>query len=242
MNDLHLKTRRSGHARTLTIALLVSLVLLGGCRTRGGPVPYNVPGFGLPDRTAQRLPADVLVAPLDKVQVTVFRVPELSSTYEVSVGGKLNLPLIGSVEALNRSPQELSEILEQRYGSQYLRNPDITVSILESQQSRLVMDGAVNRAAVYAIKGGTDLLTAVAMAGGLKEEANSRRVAVFRKIDGVSMAAAFDLSRIRAGLDENPSIYPGDIVYVDSVNGVPPEVRDILQTLTALTVFSRITR
>lgn len=228
-----------GKKTGLVAGLLAALALLGGCQTRGGPVPYDVANFGPPDRTVTAVPAEVLIAPLDKVQITVFRVPDLTGVYEVSVGGQLDLPLVGAVKAVNMTPEALASTLEQRYGAQYLRNPDITVAIAESQQSRLVVDGGVNRPGVFAVKGGTDLMTAIALGGGLSEEGNSRRVAVFRKIDGVSMAAAFDLAQIRAGQAENPSVYPGDIIYVDRA-GAPPYLRDLLQGLSTIALFTRI--
>lgn len=221
------------------VALMASLAVLGGCKTRGGPVPYDVADFGPPDRSVQTVPADVLISPLDKVQVTVFRVPDLSGSYEVSVGGRLDMPLIGAVNAVNLTPEALAATLEQRYGAQYLRNPDISVTITESQQSTLVVDGGVNNPNVFKIRGGTDLMTAIAMGGGLTEEGNPKRVAVFRKIDGVSKAAAFDLSLIRAGQAENPAIYPGDIIYVDSA-GAPPYLRDVLQSISTLAIFARL--
>ena len=228
-----------GRKGGLAAGLLAALALLGGCQTRGGPVPSDVPNFGPPDRTVTALPAEVLIAPLDKVQVTVFRVPDLSGVYEVSVGGRLDLPLVGAVQAVNMTPEALAATLEQRYGAQFLRNPDITVAIAESQQSRLVVDGGVNRPGVFAVKGGTDLMTAIALGGGLSDNANSRRVAVFRKIDGVSMAAAFDLAQIRAGKAANPAVYPGDIIYVDST-GAPPYLRDLLQGLSTIAIFARL--
>lgn len=218
---------------------MAALALLGGCKTRGGPVPYDVADFGPPDRTVRAVPAEVLVAPLDKVQVTIFRVPDLSGSYEVSVSGRLDMPLIGSVNAVNLTPEALAATLEQRYGAEFLRDPDITVTITESQQSRLVVDGGVNRPGVFAIRGGTDLMTAIALGGGLTEEGNPRRVAVFRKIDGVSKAAAFDLAMIRDGQATNPAIYPGDIIFVDSA-GAPPYLRDVLQSISTLAIFTRL--
>ena len=53
------------------------------------------------------------------------------------------------------------------------------------------------------------------MARGTDENANPRRVAIFRTIEGQRMAAAFDLVSIRRGQMEDPRIYSGDIVVVD---------------------------
>ena len=59
------------------------------------------------------------------------------------------------------------------------------------------------------------LIQAVALAKGTSEDANPRRVAVFRTIGGQRQAAAFDLTAIRRGQAPDPQIYPGDIVVVD---------------------------
>jgi len=223
----------------VALAMIASLALLSGCATRGGPIPYDVAEFGLPDRTTAMVPLDELVAPLDKLQINVFRVPDLSGSYEVSVGGRLNLPLIGEIVAVNRTPAQIGAMLEQKYDARYLRDPDISVSILESQHSTLVLDGGIKSPGVFPMRGGTDLMTAIARGGGLSEEGNPKRVAIFRKIDGVSKAAAFDLSLIRTGQATNPAVYPGDIVYVDSASA-PPYISEILSGLSTLALFARL--
>ena len=59
------------------------------------------------------------------------------------------------------------------------------------------------------------LMQAIALAEGTDEMANAHRVAIFRTIDGVRRAAAFDLVTIRKGQDKDPQVYSGDIVIVD---------------------------
>jgi len=59
---------------------------------------------------------------------------------------------------------------------------------------------------------------AVAKAKGLNEYARLNDVVVFRKVDGKTYAALYDLNSIRLGLYADPRIYPHDIVVVgDSV-------------------------
>src|SRR5258705_400361 len=74
---------------------------------------------------------------------------------------------------------------------------------------------ADTQAGTFPITGPTSLMQAVALAGGTTEDANARRVAVFRTIGGKREAAAFDLAAIRHGQSQDPQIYPGDIVVVD---------------------------
>ena len=50
------------------------------------------------------------------------------------------------------------------------------------------------------------------------------------------MAAAFDLTSIRRGTAQDPSVYPGDTIVVDG-SGVKKAQRTLLQSLPLATVF-----
>ena len=80
------------------------------------------------------------------------------------------------------------------------------------------------------------LIQAVAMAKGTTEDANPRRVAVFRTIGGTRQAAAFDLTAIRRGESPDPQIYPGDIVVVDG-SAIKAFQKQIFQTVPLLSIF-----
>ena len=59
------------------------------------------------------------------------------------------------------------------------------------------------------------LLQAIALSGGPSDNANTRRVVVFRQIEGKRHAAGFDLKEIRQGNAEDPIVYANDIIVVD---------------------------
>jgi polysaccharide biosynthesis/export protein len=84
-------------------------------------------------------------------------------------------------------------------------------------------------------------LQAIARAGGLDDKANSKRVVVFRKIDGETKAAAFNLSEIRAGITQNPTIYGGDIVVVDG-SSLKSTYREVISAIPLLAIFTTILR
>lgn len=80
------------------------------------------------------------------------------------------------------------------------------------------------------------LMQAVAQAGGLDENANPRRVAIFRQIDGQRQAAAFDLTAIRRGEATDPRVYPGDIIIVDGSRTKEIQ-RQIMNSLPIFSIF-----
>lgn len=222
----------------LLLAALGACLILTACASRGGSIPYDVDNFGTPDPLSQTaLDTDYQVAPLDKLSIQVFQVEDLSGTYEVDLTGQITMPLIGSVRVVDLTTQELSEELERRYAENYLRDPEIAVGVAESRGSVITLEGSVERPGVYPVLGRTTLLQAVAIAGGIDEFGNPRRVAIFRQVEGQRMAAAFDITSIRAGEAEDPQVYRGDIIVVDG-NRLRRAWRDTVSSLPFFNVFT----
>lgn len=232
--------RRIARGAAWLVSGLAATLLAGCTASRGGSISYETPNFGAPDPLSQTaLEADYRIAPLDKLAIQVFRVADLSGTYEVDLTGRITMPLIGSVRVLEMTADELSVELERRYAQDYLRNPQIAVGIAESRGSVLTLEGSVTQPGMYPVLGRTTLIQAIAMARGLDELANPRRVAIFRQVDGQRMAAAFDLTSIRAGEAEDPQVYRGDIIVVDG-DRTRQTWLDVLRSVPVLSVFSPI--
>jgi polysaccharide export outer membrane protein len=202
----------------------------------GGPIPYNQT-FAAPDPTPiVALEAGYKIAPLDTVTVKVFKMPDLSGDYEVDLTGHISMPLIGEVPAVEVTTAELDRRLTEKLGAKYLENPDISVGVKASTRRSVTVDGAVKSSGSFPVSGPMTLMQAIALAGGPTEDANARRVAVFRTISGKRQAAAFDLTSIRRGQAEDPQIYPGDIVVIDG-SGIKDTQKRILQHLPILSIF-----
>ncbi|MGH8432063.1 MAG: polysaccharide biosynthesis/export family protein, partial [Solimonas sp.] len=52
------------------------------------------------------------IGPLDVVEFSVFKVPELTRVAQVAETGTINLPLVGEVQAVGRTAQEVERELE----------------------------------------------------------------------------------------------------------------------------------
>lgn len=224
-------------ARKWMYLCAVGVTLASGCADRrGGSIPYNI---ALPAPDAPRavsLEQNYRIAPLDTLTVRVFKMPDLSGDYEVDLTGNLQLPLIGSVSAAELTTAELDQRLTQRYGERYLQNPDITVGVKSSTRRTVTVDGAVKQSGSFPVTGPLTLIQAVAQAGGTAEDANPRRVAIFRTVSGKRQAAAFDLTDIRRGEAADPAVYPGDIVVVDG-SSVKATQKALLQNIPLLSIF-----
>ena len=226
-------------AAALALLAVAALLLLAGCTgSRGGPIPYDVENFGAPDAPAVApLEEDYKIAPLDTLKIAVFQVPDLSGEFEVDLTGNIAMPLIGNVKAVSKTARDLQAELVQRLGEKYLQNPDVSVGVKSSSRRSVTLAGSVRQPGMYPIQAPVTLIQAVAMAKGVGEDANPRRVAVFREIGGKRMAAAFDLISIGRGQADDPTIYSGDIIVVDG-SRVKAIQREILSSLPILGVFN----
>jgi polysaccharide export outer membrane protein len=218
--------------------VFAAALLLGACAdSAGGPIPYNV-ALGAPDApTVAPLESDYRIAPMDMVSVKVFKSEDLSGDYQVDLTGHISMPLIGEVQAANMTTAQLDERLTQVLGQKYFEHPDVSVGIKASTRRSVTVDGAVKQAGSFPIAGPTSLMQAVALAGGTTEDANARRVAVFRTVGGQRQAAAFDLSAIRHSQAQDPPIFPGDIVVVDG-SSIKQGFKRVMQTFPLLSVFT----
>jgi polysaccharide export outer membrane protein len=225
-------------ARRLSALVPVAAALLvAGCAdTRGGTIPYDKP-LAAPDETKfQTLESNYKIAPMDKLSIKVFKMDDLSGDYDVDLAGNISLPLIGQIEAANLTTAQLDDQLTQKLGSKYLEHPDVSVAIKSSTAHVVTVDGAVKEGGAFSVGGPISLIQAIAMAKGTSEDANARRVAVFRTIGGQRQAAAFDLTAIRRGQAGDPQIYPGDIIVVDG-SSVKAAQKQFFQSFPLLSIF-----
>jgi polysaccharide biosynthesis/export protein len=182
------------------------------------------------------------IGPLDVLDVSVFKVPDLAKTVQVSEDGNINYPLIGDLTAAGRTAHELERDLRQKLGAKYLRDPQVTVLVKEYNSQRVTIEGSVKASGVYSIKGATTLMQLFAMAGDIDITIDSGDVVIFRTINGTRSAAKFDLDAIKAGKAEDPEVVPGDVVVVDT-SAVKVAFSNILKALplaTTAAVFSGI--
>src|SRR3954470_15867815 len=223
--------------RLLTVCSIAGAFLAGGCAdTRGGSIPYDKV-LSAPDEVKfQTLENNYKIAPMDKLAVKVFKMDDLSGDYDVDLAGNISLPLIGQVTAANLTTAQLDDQLTQKLGSKYLEHPDVSVAIKASTAHVVTVDGAVREGGSYSVAGPISLIQAVAMAKGTTEDANARRVAVFRTVGGKRQAAAFDLTAIRRGQSTDPEIYPGDIIVVDG-SSIKAAQKQIFQSFPLLSIF-----
>jgi polysaccharide biosynthesis/export protein len=186
-------------------------LLLAGCESVPAPaepvdrVSTNVEEY--------RIGAD------DKVQVTVWRNPELSVTAPVRPDGKISVPLIGDVEAGGRTPAEVAESIKKQLAV-YIREPNVAVIIIELRSheflTRVRVTGAVRTPKSIPYRQGMTVLDVVLEAGGTNDFASANRTKLYRKTKDKTEVFEIELGDIlnKGRLATNLYLRPGDVITV----------------------------
>jgi polysaccharide export outer membrane protein len=163
--------------------------------------------------------ADYVFGSGDVVEISVFDLPEVSGTFQVSDAGYIALPLLGQVKAEGLNGAQLTKLVSDRLKSDELLVEPIVIIAIDEYHSRTVLVlGAVVRPDVYPLKRPTTLLDVISLAGGLAPNAGNT-VTVAHK-EGTTEAnrpiITVDLAKLVRGSEPlgNIEVYADDVVNV----------------------------
>ncbi len=186
--------------------LLAIAVLAVGCPKPTGPVVLPPPAEG-PKVDALRSG--------DKLEIVVRGQEDLSGEYVVSADGTVRFPRIGDVKAVEREPSDVARDIEAKLADGWLRDPQVSVALLERQNpEQVTVLGEVKEAGSYPHDGKLTLMQAISLAGGLTPEAQQRKVKLIRDTAQGRKTVEIDVQAILESRAEDLPIEPGDIIMV----------------------------
>jgi polysaccharide export outer membrane protein len=164
-------------------------------------------------------PEDYRIGVDDRVQVSVWRNPELTVTAPVRPDGKISVPIIGDIQAGGHTASEVAESVKKRL-AEYIREPNVAVIITELRSheflTRVRVTGAVRTPRSMPHRQGMTVLDAVLEAGGVNEFASPNRAKLYRKVKDKTEVFEISLGDILAKgrLETNLALRPGDVITV----------------------------
>lgn len=160
------------------------------------------------------LDAEYHIGPGDKLRIEVYKDPQLSQSVQVRPDGKITLPLLGDIEATDRTPLELRDSIGKAL-KEYITSPTVTVIVVEALASRVYVMGEVTHPGTMELHGPTTILQALAMAGGFKEFANTKDVKVLRPKGGTGVETIhFNYKDVLTGEAKPFYLRSGDTIVV----------------------------
>ncbi len=159
--------------------------------------------------------SDYRLAPGDKLRVEVYKDAQLSQSLQIRPDGKVTLPLLGDIVAIDLTPIQLRDRIATQL-KEYVTNPVVTVIVVEASPAVVFVMGEVGQPGSIPMRGSMTVLQALAMAGGFKEFANqghSHPAKGIRQVDG-RRHHQVQLQRRDQGSTAPVFLVPGDMIVV----------------------------
>ncbi|HEX7380541.1 MAG TPA: XrtA/PEP-CTERM system exopolysaccharide export protein [Nevskiaceae bacterium] len=177
----------------------------------------STPTVSAPVKAA--IPAEhYLISPGDTLEIYVRDNPGVTTTVPVRPDGRISIPLVQSIMAAGRTPDELAKDLDGAL-SRYIRDPLVTVIVKGfvgafSQQVRVVGQAVTPKAVPY--RSGMTLLDVMIDVGGLTQFASGNRAKIVRHLpDGQEKTIPVRLGSLMNGdISDNVPMHPGDILII----------------------------
>lgn len=162
------------------------------------------------------LPAGYVIGADDVLSIIFWREKDMSADVIVRPDGKISLPLLNDIQAGGLTPDELRSVLTQA-AEKYIKGDSNATVVVKTINSRKVyITGNVVKPGTYPLTGEMSVLQLIAVAGGLQEYADSKKIVVMRKEGGRDRHFPFNYKDVikQKKLQQNISLKPGDVVVV----------------------------
>jgi polysaccharide export outer membrane protein len=160
---------------------------------------------------------EYLVNPGDILRVDVWNEELLSREVLVGPDGKIGLPIAGEVSTTKRTTAEVGEAITGALEKYMKSVPVVVVSLMQTTGNKVYVIGKVNQPGEYQINGDTDVMQALALAGGLNSFADENDIIILRRgDDDRQVAIPFEYSSVKTGedLEKNIILQSRDVVVV----------------------------
>jgi polysaccharide biosynthesis/export protein len=179
---------------------------------QGQPAPTQVPGAG-----QVAAPGDYKIHGGDQLLVGVYDDPKMPPmTITVTPDGKFNFPLLGSITAGGKTPEQLRVEMETRL-RKFVAEPVVTVTITGVAGNVAYVVGQVQKPGPIVMNPAVNVMQALSIAGGGNPYAKMDGIIIIRgTTPGKQNVMSFRYGQVSGGksLEQNIQLEAGDVVVV----------------------------
>jgi len=211
-------------SKRLLLAVFLAAQLLGfsGCSLfRDAPAeapPPQISDSPLPAQPPGSLPADTLFLDTgDVIRVTVFQSPDMQTEGRIDESGAISLPLVGSVQVRSCTPHQAElKIAQALEKGKFLRQPQVTVNVVQFRSQQVSVLGNVSRPGRYPLDLRYTLSDMLAVAGGVTPS-GADVVTLSRRENGRLVNRDIDVEMMYTPSGSRAAdiiLEAGDVIYV----------------------------
>lgn len=166
---------------------------------------------------ASSVPVDpsYVIGAQDVLNISVWKDPELTQTVPVRPDGKISMPLLNDIQAAGLTPNQLKGQITDGL-KKFMTDPVVTVIVAQINSQRVYITGEVTKTGAYPLLPGMTILQALSSAGGFTNFANTKRIYMFRVVNGKRVVFPFNYRDVIHGKNtgQNVVLEAGDTIVV----------------------------
>jgi protein involved in polysaccharide export with SLBB domain len=245
------KDRISNRARLIACAISIA-VAFGGCSAHSNQSQNERDDFAsksmTPDQcaanagiqqsaeSAVQADADYRIQPGDQLALDFYMNSEFNDNATVDPNGKIELRMVGPVQAAGLTPSQLAKSIDNAYRNE-LRDPGAVVHLNKLPSRQVYVEGEVTKPGGFPLQPGMTAVQALALAGGLTDASDLQSAVLIRRdACGQSQGIKIDLAAAtkNPGSAEDVALMPRDVLVVPKSGiasadlWVKQHIRDIL--------------
>jgi len=178
-------------------------------------VPLRVAAQSAAGEAASPFGPDYLIGPGDILEISVWKEEALTKAVVVLPDGRVSFPLIGQVQAADRTVDDLKRDITKRM-VKYAPKEEVNLEVKQVNSMLVYVIGRVNQPGRFVLNTNVDVLQALAIAGGLNPFAKRNQIKIFRKAAGTTLTFNFNYDDVTDGgkLQQNIPLKRGDVIVV----------------------------
>ena len=178
-------------------------------------IPAAAAAAAAPRATDPVVPPGYVIGPDDLLSIVFWKDKDMSADAQVRPDGRIALPLINEVQAAGLTPDQLREKITEE-SKKFMEDASVTVVVRQINSRKVFITGEINKPGTYALTTPLTVMQLIAMAGGLREYADAKKIVIMRTENGKPKRLPFNYKNIIEGknLQQNIELKPGDTVVV----------------------------
>lgn len=203
----------------LLLAVLTGLAQAQDASSSSQPpaaTPAPSPTTDTPTVPANVRPDSYIIGAEDVLSIYVWKEPEMSKTIPVRPDGMISLPLVGEIKAVGYTPVQLQDALATAM-KKVISDPQVTVVVEKISSLSFNIVGEVGHQGYFPLTRRMTVLDAIAMAGGFKDFAKTKKVYILRTAaNGTQERLPFNYKDVIKGKNpqQNIELQPRDTIVV----------------------------
>lgn len=154
----------------------------------------------------------------DSLEVQLIGQVDSISTYQIKRDGTINIPDIGPITLSGLNLQDASSLINARINSSFI-GTQAFISLKNIRDINVLVSGNAYRPGIYTLSGNSNMLHAIAVAGGINEFGSYRVIKLIRDSEVIETLDMYDIL-ITGNYSSKIKLKSGDTIFVEPVKKI----------------------